>query len=59
MELFSGRENVNSQLSDDECSAVEEKQSPGRREDLHAVIAERLSRVNRGDTVYNLFFSSR
>lgn len=27
MGLFSGRENVNSQLSDDECRAVEEKQS--------------------------------
>lgn len=56
---FSGRENVNSQLSGDECNAVEEKQSPGRREDLYAVIVERLSRVNRGDTVYNLFYLSR
>lgn len=56
---FSGRENVNSQLSGDECSAVEEKQSPGRREDLYAVIVERLSRVNRGDSVYNFLFLSR
>jgi hypothetical protein len=56
--LFSGRENVNSQLSDDECRAVEEKQSAGRREDLHAVIVESLGRVNRGDSVHNFFFSS-
>jgi hypothetical protein len=52
--LFSGRENVDSRLSVDEYSAVEEKQSPGLRENLYAATVERLSKVNRGNTVLKL-----
>jgi hypothetical protein len=49
MGLFSGRENVDSQLSSDECSTMEEKQSWWRSDGLYSVIVERLSRVDRGD----------
>lgn len=47
MGLFSGRENVDSQLSSDECSAMEGKQSWGRSDGLYSVIVQRLSRVGR------------
>jgi hypothetical protein len=49
MGLFSGRESVDSQLSSDECSTVEEKQSWGPSDGLYSVIVEMLSRVDRGD----------